>query len=63
MKKADKYKGFNDSELYMLKRALIESSGEIALSGFYNDAEIKLSGRLLNEIVDEIKRRSKNVVR
>lgn len=48
---------FSDDELYMLKRALIESSGEIALNGLYNKKEIDTAGRLLNEAVDEIKGR------
>lgn len=47
----------SDDEIYILKRALIESSGQIALSGFYDDLEIKMHGNLLNEIVDEIKYR------
>lgn len=63
MRDTNRLDRFTDAELYILKRALIESSGEIALSGLYNDAEIKIHGQLLNEIIEEIKRRSKNVVR
>lgn len=47
----------SDDEIYILKRALIESSRQIALSGFYDDLEIKMHENLLNEIIDEIKYR------
>ena len=57
MEEANKFNGFNDDELYMLKRALIESSYKICCEGNYNDDEIQLHNDLLNESIDEIKRR------
>ena len=57
MKNQNKYTIFSDSELYMLKRALIESSFKICCEGNYNDYEINLHNTLLNEIINEIKRR------
>ena len=49
----------SDDEIYILKRALIESGRQIALSGFYDDLEIKMHENILNEIVDEIKYRER----
>ena len=54
-----KFKQFSDIELYILKRALIESAGEIAFSGIYDDTEIKIHNILLNECIDEGKERRK----
>lgn len=55
--KKRKFKDLSDAELYMVKRAFIESSAEIGLNGFYNDAEVKIHGMLLNEIIEELKYR------
>lgn len=56
----DKYKGFSNEELYMLKRQAIESSNEILTSYFYSEEQKKLHECLLNEIVEEIKEREQN---
>ena len=53
----NKFKHFTDDELYILKRQAIESSWIIIMSGKYNDSEGITHSRLMNEIIDEIKRR------
>ena len=55
-----KFSSFTDDELYMLKRSLIESSGIIAMSGLYSIEELTLSGKLLDEIIDEMHLRMEN---
>lgn len=57
-----KFSSFTDDELYMLKRSLIESSGIIAMSGLYSIEELTLSGKLLDEVIDEIVLRMENKV-
>ena len=52
-----KFGAFNDDELYMVKRAFMESARKIANEGRYTDEEIDLHTDLLNEAIDEIKRR------
>lgn len=54
-----KFKQFSNIELYILKRALIESAGEFEFSGIYDDAEIKIHNILLNECIDETRERNK----
>jgi hypothetical protein len=53
----NKYKGFTDAELYVLKRQAIESSYEIVCGDLYKDSVKTIHGRILNEIIDEIKER------
>ena len=53
----NKFEYFTDKELYILKRQAIESSWVIIMSGEYNDYEGKIHNQLLNEIIEEIKRR------
>lgn len=55
-----KFSCFTDDELYMLKRCLIESSGIISMSGLYSTEELILSGKLLDEVIDEIVKRKQN---
>ena len=55
-----KFSCFTNDELYMLKRCLIESSGIIALSGLYSNEELILSGKLLDEVINEIVKRKQN---
>jgi len=55
-----KFSCFTDDELYMLKRSLIESSGIIAMSGLYSVEELTLSGKLLDEVIDEMHLRREN---
>lgn len=57
-----KFSSFTDDELYMLKRSLIESSGIIAMSGLYSIEELTLSGRLLDEVIEEMHLRMENKV-
>ena len=56
----NKFEYFTDNELYILKRQAIESSCKIVMSGKYNEFEGKIHNQLLNEIIDEIKRRENN---
>jgi len=53
----NKFEHFTDDELYILKRQAIESSWEICGCGAYNEFEIRLHEKLMNEIADEVKRR------
>ena len=53
----NKFEHFTDDELYILKRQAIESSWEITCSGGYSEYNVKLHGKIMNEIIDEIKRR------
>jgi len=53
----NKFEHFTDDELYILKRQAIESSWKIVMSGKYNDYEGKIHNQLMNEIINEIKRR------
>ncbi len=52
-----KFEHFTVNELYILKRQAIESSWEIVMSGKYNIYEGEIHNQLMNEIIDEIKRR------
>jgi hypothetical protein len=53
----NKFEHFTDDELYILKRQAIESSWEICSCGAYSEYNVKLHGKLMNEIIKEIKRR------
>jgi len=53
----NKFEHFTDDELYILKRQAMESSWEICSCGGYSEYNVKLHGKLMNEIIDEIKRR------
>jgi len=53
----NKFEHFTDDELYILKRQAIESSWEICSCCAYTEFEIRLHDKLMNEIIDEIKRR------
>lgn len=53
----NKYELFTDDELYMLSRQAIESSYEIVESERYSEEEILLHEKILNEIIEEQKRR------
>ncbi len=53
----NKFEHFTDDELYILKRQAIESHWEICSCGAYNEFEVRLHEKLMNEIVDEVKRR------
>ena len=50
---------FTENEVYILFRQAMESSAEIVMMGNYNQEEIKLHNNLLNEMIDELKRREK----
>ena len=52
-----KFEHFTDNELYILKRQAIESSWEICACGSYNEFEIRLHEKLMNEIAEEVKGR------
>lgn len=60
--KNDKFQYFSDAELYVLKRHAIESSYEIVMTDKYSKDVKKIHGVLMNEIIEEIKRRDKNKV-
>ncbi len=51
----DKYKGFSDDELYILKRQAIHSSYNIICENKYPTALMNFHCSLLNEIIEEIK--------
>jgi len=53
----NKFEHFTDDELYILKRQAIESSWEICGCGAYNEFEVRLHEKLMNEIADEVKTR------
>lgn len=53
----NKYAFFTDDEIYVLSRQAIEASWEITMTGKYNEPEVKLHSRLMNELVDERRRR------
>lgn len=53
----NKFEHFTNDELYILKRQAIESSWEICGCGSYNEFEVRLHEKLMNEIINEIKRR------
>lgn len=55
----NKYELFTDDELYMLLRQALESSYEIVESGRYSKEEILLHDEIINEIIEEQKRRGK----
>ena len=55
-----RFKDFNDDELYVLKRTMIESSVKIHLLGDYEESVMKLHDELANEILTELKRRKCN---
>jgi hypothetical protein len=50
---------FTENEVYILFRQAMEASAEIVMMGNYNKQEIKLHNNLLNEMIDELKRREK----
>ena len=50
---------FTENEVYILFRQAMESSAEIVMMGNYNQEEIKIHNDLLNELIDELKRREK----
>lgn len=54
-----RFEQFNDSELYILKRALIEASKYIYMEEKmnYTQEELKLFDNLLAEAIDNIKER------
>lgn len=54
-----RFNQFNDSELYILKRALIEASKYIYMKDKmnYDEQELKLFDDLLAEAIDNIKER------
>ena len=54
-----RFEQFTEDEVYILFRQVMESSAEIVLSGDYNKQEIKIHNDLLNEMIDELKRREK----
>lgn len=53
----NKFEHFTDDELYILKRQAIESSWEICSCGVYTEFDLRLHEKLMNEIIDEFKRR------
>ena len=53
----NKYYWFNDIELYMLKRVFIESSHNIFMVKDYSEKEKKVHTKMINEVIDELKRR------
>jgi len=55
--KQNKFEHFTDGELYILKCQAMESSWEICNCGAYSEYKVKLHGKLMNEIIEEIKRR------
>lgn len=59
----NKYGLWTDDELYILKRAFIESAFNIQYERKYSDDERKIHNKLMNEIIDEIKRRDELVER
>ena len=50
---------FTEDEVYILFRQAMEASAEIVMMGSYNNQEIKIHNDLLNEMIDELKRREK----
>ena len=54
-----RFEKFTEDEVYILFRQATESSAEIVLSDNYNKQEIKIHNDLLNELIDELKRREK----
>lgn len=56
----NKFEHFTDDELYILMRALVESSWEFSMSGNYSKAETTIHTNLLNEVTEEMKRRTNN---
>lgn len=57
MEKSKKYESFTDDEIYVLSRQAIEASWDITMTGKYNEPEVKLHNKLMNELIDERKRR------
>lgn len=53
----DKFEHFTDDELSVLQFQGIESHWEICSSGGYSEYFVKLHGKLMDEIIEEIKRR------
>lgn len=53
----NKYGLWTDDELYILKRAFIESSFNIQYERKYSEDERNMHNKLMNEIINEIKRR------
>lgn len=52
-----RFSEFNDDEVYMLSRQAVESSAEIVLMDKYSESEQLIHTALLNELVEERKRR------
>lgn len=57
MTAGERFKDFTDLEIYILSRAFIESSGEIMMSGRYQEDEMQVYSELLTEIEKERKKR------
>ena len=53
----DRWSGFTDKEIYMLKRSLMESSFEIHMMKDYSKEQRKMHEDLLNELGGEDSRR------
>lgn len=54
-----RFEKFTENEVYILFRQAMESSAEIVMMGDYNNQEIKIHNNLLNELIDELRRREK----
>ena len=54
-----RFEKFTEVEVYILFRQAMGSSAAIVLMGNYNNQEIKIHNDLLNELIDELKRREK----
>ena len=52
-----RFKEMTDDEVYILLRQAVESSFNIVMSGRYNKYECKLHKDLMNELIDELKKR------
>lgn len=59
----NKYGLWTDDELYILKRAFVESAFNIQYERKYSEDEREMHNKLMNEIIDEIKRRDELVER
>ena len=54
-----RFEKFTEDEVYILFRQAMEASAEIVMLWSYNNQEIKIHNDLLNEMIDELKRREK----
>lgn len=59
----NKYGLWTDDELYILKRAFVESAFNIQYERKYCEDEREMHNKLMNEVIDEIKRRRRLVER